>query len=302
MSTTTERMIVVHGGAGSQGRPVVRQLLDDGFSVRVISRDPAGRTYPAGADSVTADLNDADSLVAAYAGADGVYLQLPLEFDPATAAAQAGNALAALERAGVGQVVFNTGLGLTDELVGSPFVDARATLVQRLAGVVPKVTVTGPEQAYVDNFATPFSRAAVLQGRAEYPLPEAAPVAWVAAADVARVVSRAFLSPAPPPIRIVRGSAPITLAPNWPPPSASRRRSSTSPRTRSRGRSPALAPACSATSPTPWCSTTPRSARSPPASPSGSPSPTAPAASPPGTPPTPRPSRSTRPSTRPSTA
>jgi uncharacterized protein YbjT (DUF2867 family) len=203
-------MIVVHGGAGSQGRPVVRQLLDDGFSVRVISRDPAGRTYPAGADSVTADLNDADSLVAAYAGADGVYLQLPLEFDPATAAAQAGNALAALERAGVGQVVFNTGLGLTDELVGSPFVDARATLVQRLAGVVPKVTVTGPEQAYVDNFATPFSRAAVLQGMAEYPLPEAAPVAWVAAADVARVVSRAFLSPAPPPIRIVRGPFALT--------------------------------------------------------------------------------------------
>jgi uncharacterized protein YbjT (DUF2867 family) len=207
MSTATNGTIVVHGGAGSLGRPVVRQLLEDGFTVRVISRHPAGRVFPAGVTAVAADLGDADSLAAAYRGADGVYLQLPLEFDPVTAPAQAGNALTALARADVGRVVFNTGLGLTNHLVGSPFVDARATLVQRLGEAVPNVTVTGPEQAYIDNFATPFSRAAVRQGRAEYPLPEAAMVAWVASADIARVVARAFLSDTPPAVRIVRGPA-----------------------------------------------------------------------------------------------
>ncbi|MDR2564497.1 MAG: NmrA family NAD(P)-binding protein [Bifidobacteriaceae bacterium] len=210
MSESTQPLIVVHGGGGAQAAPVVRRLINDGFAVRVVSRQPDRRTYPAGAASVAADLNDAASLTAAYAGATGVYLQLPLEFDPAVAPRQSENALVALARSGVGQVVFNTGLGLTDHAVGSPFVDARATLVQRLPGVVPKTTVTGPEMAYMDNLAMPFSRATIRQGRVEYPLADVAPVAWVSAADVADVASRAFRSSTPPPIRIVRGPAMLT--------------------------------------------------------------------------------------------
>jgi len=173
---------------------------------------PERRAWPVGTEPVAADLDDATSLAAAYAGVDGVYLQLPLEFDRRRAAAQATHALDALALARVPQVVFNTGLGLTSQLVGAPFVDARATLVQKLPEVVATVTVTGPEQAYMDNFATPFSRGAVRAGRAEYPLPAEAPVAWVAAADIARVVSRAFCSPTPPAVRIVRGPAYLTGA------------------------------------------------------------------------------------------
>ncbi|MDR3202104.1 MAG: NmrA family NAD(P)-binding protein [Bifidobacteriaceae bacterium] len=202
--------IVVHGAAGLQGGPVMRRLLADGFTVRAITRHPDARRLPAAVTPVRADIGDVESLVAAYRGADGVYLQLPLEFDPVLAPRQAAAALEALSRADVPQVVFNTSLGLTDRPVGQPFADARALVVAGLGDAVGWATVTGPAAFYADNFLLDFSRRAIAAGRVEYPLPAAARVAWTAAADIGAVASRAFASDTPPMIRIVRGPQALT--------------------------------------------------------------------------------------------
>src|ERR687885_1216879 len=71
------RTIAVVGATGLQGRAVSRRLLDQGWRVRVLTRDPNGagaRELAAlGADLVKADSEDRAALERSFAGVDGVY-------------------------------------------------------------------------------------------------------------------------------------------------------------------------------------------------------------------------------------
>ena len=64
-------MILVAGGTGRLGRLVVRRLVDEGRSVRVLTRDPSAATDRAhsGVELVTGDVRDPASLGAALSGA-----------------------------------------------------------------------------------------------------------------------------------------------------------------------------------------------------------------------------------------
>lgn len=75
-------VVLVYGGTGTQGSPVVEQLLAAGRSVRVLTRD-AGRAEhwrSRGAEIVVADLGAPGTLAAANAGVTRVVLQLPLQY------------------------------------------------------------------------------------------------------------------------------------------------------------------------------------------------------------------------------
>jgi uncharacterized protein YbjT (DUF2867 family) len=70
--TTT---VLVVGGRGQLGLPVVRRLLEDGFGVRVLVRAP-WPDRPAEAEEVLGDVDDTDSLRRAISGCDGVHVSL----------------------------------------------------------------------------------------------------------------------------------------------------------------------------------------------------------------------------------
>jgi uncharacterized protein YbjT (DUF2867 family) len=195
--------IAVHGATGSQGSAVVRQLLDTGNDVRAIARNSAG---PHG---VAADLSDVDSLVAAYTDADAVVLQLPLVFNE-SAVTQARSALAALEKAAVPRVVFNTNGGIPDAPIGVPFVDARALLRTELPNVVETVAIVAPAATYAENLAAPWSAPLIAAGEVVYPLPADAPIPWVVTADVAAVIAESLIAPTPTPVQLIAGPADLT--------------------------------------------------------------------------------------------
>jgi uncharacterized protein YbjT (DUF2867 family) len=173
---TDTKTIAVHGATGSQGAPVAALLTAAGHHVRGLSR--AG-----------ADLLDRSSLVAAYAGADAVVLQLPLVYDER--ALQMGeNAARAAEAAGVAHLVINTGGMLPAEPIGVPFLDAR---ILAASADVPRVTVLQPATTYMDNLSAPWAADRIARdGVIAYPVPAEAPVHWVATADVAVAVERAI--------------------------------------------------------------------------------------------------------------
>lgn len=65
--------MVVTGGTGTLGRPLVRDLVAAGHTVRVLSRHaPAAGTLPGGATHLPVDLRTGESLHAALDGADVV--------------------------------------------------------------------------------------------------------------------------------------------------------------------------------------------------------------------------------------
>src|SRR5918995_5893874 len=75
-----KKIIVVTGSTGAQGGGLVRAILADpnsGFAARAVTRDPskdkAKALAAAGAEVVSADLDNVDSLTKAFAGAHGVY-------------------------------------------------------------------------------------------------------------------------------------------------------------------------------------------------------------------------------------
>jgi uncharacterized protein YbjT (DUF2867 family) len=111
----TKQVIVVVGGTGAQGGGVVDALLAGGrFAVRVPTRDPASGAAKAlaarGVELVKADLLDAESLRAAFAGAYGAFVvtnfwdpgQMQREAEVGEAAVKAARA------AGVQHLVWST--------------------------------------------------------------------------------------------------------------------------------------------------------------------------------------------------
>ncbi len=76
--TMGKRVVSVVGATGAQGSSVVDTLLkNDNYSIRAITRDPgsdkAKSLAARGVEVVKADLNDLDSLKAAFRGASAVY-------------------------------------------------------------------------------------------------------------------------------------------------------------------------------------------------------------------------------------
>ncbi|WP_051046698.1 NmrA family NAD(P)-binding protein [Nocardia asiatica] len=202
--------VIVHGATGAQGAAIVRGLVSAGHRVRGIARPASASRLHPDAEPVRADLLDADSLAAAYTGADAVVVQLPLVFAAEPAIRQARAVLAALRAAGVRRAVFNPGSVVPGEAVGVPFVDARVLVSAELPRIVETATVVAPARTYLDNLAAPWSAPLVRGGEVAYPLPEDLPVPWVALDDLGAAVAALITSTAPPPLRIVAGPQALT--------------------------------------------------------------------------------------------
>lgn len=100
-------MIIVTGATGTIGRQLVRQLHDQGKSIRAVVRDMAkGREL--GCDLVLGDFNRPDSLAAAFKSAEALFLNSSAS--PELAAQQAG-AIAAARLAGIRRIVKVSALG-----------------------------------------------------------------------------------------------------------------------------------------------------------------------------------------------
>jgi uncharacterized protein YbjT (DUF2867 family) len=116
-SGIAKKVIAVVGATGAQGGGLVRAILDDKngpFTARAITRnansDKAKALADAGAEVVTADLDDAKSLKKAFEGAHGVYCVTNFweHFKPEKEVSQARNMAQAAKDAGVKHVIWST--------------------------------------------------------------------------------------------------------------------------------------------------------------------------------------------------
>lgn len=112
-----KNVIAVIGSTGSQGGGLCRAILDDpsgGFACRAITRDPnkdkAQALGAKGAEVVSADLDDVESLKKAFDGAHGVYAVTNFweHFSAEKEKQQAKNIADAARAAGVKHVIWST--------------------------------------------------------------------------------------------------------------------------------------------------------------------------------------------------
>jgi uncharacterized protein YbjT (DUF2867 family) len=112
-----KKVISVVGATGAQGSGLVRAILNDGngpFTVRALTRDVHSEKARAlaalGAELVTADVDDIQSLERAFAGAHGAYCVTFFwaHLSPEKELAEAGAMAQAAKRAGVKHVIWST--------------------------------------------------------------------------------------------------------------------------------------------------------------------------------------------------
>jgi uncharacterized protein YbjT (DUF2867 family) len=112
-----KKIIAVMGATGAQGGGLVRAILDDaagGFAARAITRDvnseKAQALTRAGAEVVAADVDDAESIQRAFAGAYGAYCVTFFwdHFSPEKELAQAAGMAQAAKAAGLQHVIWST--------------------------------------------------------------------------------------------------------------------------------------------------------------------------------------------------
>ena len=155
------KLITVFGSTGKQGGPVARALLDRGFKVRGVTRNPDSDKALAlkklGVEVKKGDLDDQASVDAVVEGAYGVFLVTNWEYSSAEREkAQAHTVAASCKTFGVQHLVFS-GLDPVKETTGKdcPFFDSKAAIEKHLdENGIPNTSVRYP--GYFENFLEPF--------------------------------------------------------------------------------------------------------------------------------------------------
>lgn len=175
--------VVVLGATGTQGGPVARRLLSRGERVRALVRDErrGASLREAGADLAVADLDRAETLAQAFAGADAAFVQLSASQPWRAMLAQARNVLAALRAARVARVVVTTTSVVPPARTGRATPDSRIALVEAVRELVPHATLLAPT-LYLENFSGPL-RGALESGVIPQAIPEDVPVRYLSLDD-----------------------------------------------------------------------------------------------------------------------
>lgn len=138
-------MIVVTGGTGTVGSRLVELLLQRGQRVRVFSRDAdkSRARFGGRVDVAVGDFDDLNSIKAAFAGADRIFLLTAGAAEPGTQLGHERNVIAAAREADVRRVVKLSVLG-ADEQAPTHYARLHRTAEKELAASGLEYTILRP--------------------------------------------------------------------------------------------------------------------------------------------------------------
>ena len=182
--------ILVYGGTGVQGEPLVSELLNEGLNVRVITRKPANVKQ---GESFYGDLGDISSLKEANRGIDGVMYILPLSnYDKMVEYTH--NVVNAAKANNVQKIIMNTSVSGVDKKIGNYSLDLKvdAENVLRESGIdylIFRPTI------YIDNFIQPMHLENINERSIiGYATPSDFKVSWISLKDTSIYMIRGLLN------------------------------------------------------------------------------------------------------------
>jgi uncharacterized protein YbjT (DUF2867 family) len=201
--TTPRRTIVVTAATGRQGRAAATALLERGWPVRALVRDPDGapaaELAAAGAEVAVCDLDDADAIKAALGGAHGLFLcqpgfvspELTPGLGPDSELSRGRTVIGAALTAGIGHLVYSSGLGANLGL--SPLYAPKQALEQQVAASGVPFTIIRPV-GFMENYAGP-GRGLQTDGTIRTPAPSHIVEQLIAVRDIGAFAAIAFANP-----------------------------------------------------------------------------------------------------------
>lgn len=190
------RIILVTGATGTQGGAVARALIGRGYLVRALTRNPQKPAALAlatlGAEVVTGNFDDADSLASAMENAHGVFAVTNFwEHGYEKEVAHGQQLIDAAKEAGVRHFVFTSVAGAGDH-TGIPHFDSKFDVERYLQDSGLNYSVVRPV-SFMDNWK--WERDALLAGEFADALDPDVRHQWIAAKDIGFFVAEAFDKP-----------------------------------------------------------------------------------------------------------
>lgn len=182
-----DKTIFVTGATGHQGSAAARHLLEAGYKVRGLTRDPDSprgeMLRGLGADLVEGDLDDPMSVRNALAGSYGVFAVLTwVEEGPAGEIKQGRNIADAAKAEGVQHFLYSSVCG-ADRNTGIPHFESKATNERYMRTIGLPLTVLRPVY-FMENFNAPTSRRLISEGNLVMTLNPEKPLQMVSVEDV----------------------------------------------------------------------------------------------------------------------
>ncbi|WP_420132732.1 SDR family oxidoreductase [Rhodopseudomonas sp.] len=200
--------ILITGATGRVGRHLVQQLAARGASVRALVRDPAKADLPAGVEIAKGDLLDIDSLRAAFAGVNTLFLLNAVSGNEFT---QALITLNIAREQGIERVVYQSVLH-ADRFVNVPHFAVKSGGERMLTQMDFSATILRPAY-FIDNETMIKD---VVLNHGVYPMPIGSKgIAMVDARDIAEIAAieliRRDQAPAKLPTETINLVGPDTL-------------------------------------------------------------------------------------------
>ena len=184
--------ILVVGATGMLGEPVARQLKSDGFQVRVLSRsaERARNRFGDGFEAIGGDVEDPASLDSALQTCQGVHINLNGMQDPDMERRGTENVLQVALKVGIQRVTYLSGASVCEENCWYAGTKAKfqAEAAIRASGI--PYTVFRAHYFMESMKYLVRGNMALIIGKHPHPY------YWAAAADYARLVSKAYATPA----------------------------------------------------------------------------------------------------------
>lgn len=182
--------VLVYGGTGMQGKPIVKALAEKGFAVNVLTRQQ--EVDFGTAEHITllnGDLSDLASLEAANKDIDYVVLTLPLMFDEVAVAQYVDHVISAAKKMNVKQIIFNTSIPVPASKTGNKSVDMKLDALVQFRASGLNVTTIQPT-LYLGNLAGPWTVPGIVKdGTVVYPLASEVACSWISWEDTAQAIS-----------------------------------------------------------------------------------------------------------------
>jgi uncharacterized protein YbjT (DUF2867 family) len=199
MISTEGKTIAVLGATGRQGGQVVHHLLNQGWRVRAITRNPGGKKAitlkERGAEVVRADLEDPASLESAFANAYGLFnMQAPISGKIEVEIRQGGNAAKAAKKTGIRHLVYGSA-GPGHIKTGIEQWDAKIEVTKTMKELGLPLTVLRP-MAFMELMIDPTYYP---QSSTWYTMPKFAgterKIPWLSVQDLGAITAKAFANP-----------------------------------------------------------------------------------------------------------
>lgn len=214
MSTSQIKTVAVFGASGRQGIAQIEALLEDGYWVRGLMRDPSRFPVdiPDGLSLMTADYKDEASLARACKNADAVFMTPPSFTEVGQGFDNAVRLAKVAANAGVKRFVLNTSMYVPDEPMGEPIYDGRLALENAIEATGVPLTVFRPV-LFMDNLLTDWVRPVLAaEGKFVYPHNAEMQANWISLEDVGQFMTKSLADESLIGERLVIGG-PETLRP-----------------------------------------------------------------------------------------